>query len=266
MFTGLAKFANGKQIVYTITEDAVAGYTTTYDGYNVTNAHLPESTFVSGSKIWQDNNNQDGIRPESITIRLWADGVEIASQVVTAAENWTWQFAGLEKFANGKQIVYAITEDAVEGYTTTYDGYNVTNTYVPEVRSISVDKIWDDQADFDGKRPESITIRLYADGVEVASRVLTAADGWKCVFENLAVYANGQQIHYTISEDAVAEYTLLAVEGDAELGFRITNQHVVEPKGEEPPKTGDPIFLAMAMATVSMLCVLLLASYRKKRA
>lgn len=33
---------------------------------------------------------------------------------------------------SGKEIVYTITEDEVDSYTTTVDGYNVTNKIIPE--------------------------------------------------------------------------------------------------------------------------------------
>ncbi|WP_076669860.1 collagen binding domain-containing protein, partial [Lactiplantibacillus plantarum] len=39
---------------------------------------------ISGTKIWQDNNNQDGQRPNSITVNLLANGKQIQSQKVTA--------------------------------------------------------------------------------------------------------------------------------------------------------------------------------------
>ncbi|WP_339327021.1 Cna B-type domain-containing protein, partial [Ligilactobacillus salivarius] len=55
-------------MTYTVTENADAGYTSTVDGYNVTNNHTPATVKVSGTKTWNDNNNQDGIRPSSITV------------------------------------------------------------------------------------------------------------------------------------------------------------------------------------------------------
>ena len=32
---------------------------------------------IIGAKTWDDNNNQDGARPASITIRLLANGTEV---------------------------------------------------------------------------------------------------------------------------------------------------------------------------------------------
>ncbi|MFR6467187.1 MAG: Cna B-type domain-containing protein [Ruminococcus sp.] len=35
---------------------------------------------MSGSKTWNDADNQDGIRPASITVKLFANGTEAASR------------------------------------------------------------------------------------------------------------------------------------------------------------------------------------------
>lgn len=43
-FTDLPVYKDGKKIVYTITEDPVAGYTSKIDGFTVTNRHIPPTT------------------------------------------------------------------------------------------------------------------------------------------------------------------------------------------------------------------------------
>ena len=151
-FTGLDKYNSGTEIVYTISEDTVADYTTVVDGYNITNTHTPEKISISGSKTWDDADNQDGKRPESITVRLFADGTEVTSKTVTANDNWSWSFTGLDKYNSGTEIVYTISEDTVADYTTVVDGYNITNTHTPEKISISGSKTWDDADNQDGKR------------------------------------------------------------------------------------------------------------------
>ena len=62
------------------------GYETSVDGFNITNTYTTETTEVKGSKTWNDADNQDGKRPESITVRLLANGEEKDSQTVTADE------------------------------------------------------------------------------------------------------------------------------------------------------------------------------------
>ena len=218
-FTNLPEFENGKKISYTVTEDAVAGYTSTVDGYNVTNNHTPATVKVSGTKTWNDNNNQDGIRPSSITVNLLANGQQVASKKVSASDNWQYSFDNLAAYANGKKITYTVTEDAVAGYTSTVDGYNVTNNHTPATVKVSGTKTWNDNNNQDGIRPSSITVNLLANGQQVASKKVSASDNWQYSFDNLAAYANGKKITYTVTEDAVAGYTSTVD------GYNITNTH-----------------------------------------
>ena len=218
-FTNLPEFENGKKITYTVTEDAVAGYTSTVDGYNVTNNHTPATVKVSGAKTWNDNNNQDGIRPSSITVNLLANGQQVASKKVSASDNWQYSFDNLAAYANGKKITYTVTEDAVAGYTSTVDGYNVTNNHTPATVKVSGTKTWKDNNNQDGIRPSSITVNLLANGRQVASKTVSASDNWQYSFDNLAAYANGRKITYTVTENAVAGYTSTVD------GYNITNTH-----------------------------------------
>ncbi len=218
-FTNLPEFENGKKISYTVTEDAVAGYTSTVDGYNVTNNHTPATVKVSGTKTWKDNNNQDGTRPSSITVNLLANGRQVASKTVSASDNWQYSFDNLAAYANGQKITYTVTEDAVAGYTSTVDGYNVTNNHTPATVKVSGTKTWNDNNNQDGIRPSSITVNLLANGRQVASKTVSASDNWQYSFDNLAAYANGQKITYTVTEDAVAGYTSTVD------GYNITNTH-----------------------------------------
>ena len=120
----------------------------------ITNSHTPAEIDLSGSKTWNDSDNQDGKRPDSITIRLYANGEQVEVMTVTAEDDWQWSFTGLPKYENGTVIQYTITEDAVEGYTPTYTDFNVTNSYTPEQTSVTVTKAWADGNNQDGIRPE----------------------------------------------------------------------------------------------------------------
>ena len=141
-FKDLPTENNGNKIEYTITEDAVDGYTTEItgsakDGFVITNTKEPEKISVEGVKNWNDKNNQGGARPKLITVNLLKNGKQIASRKVTEADGWKWKFEGLNKYENGKEIEYTITEDAVDGYTTEItgsakDGFVITNTKEPE--------------------------------------------------------------------------------------------------------------------------------------
>ena len=120
-----------KEIKYTISEEPVKDYTTEVDKFNVKNTHIPEITKVEGSKTWDDADNQDGVRPESITVNLMANGKKVDTVTVTAEDEWKYSFENLPKFEAGKEIKYTISEDAVEGYETKVDGFNLTNVHKP---------------------------------------------------------------------------------------------------------------------------------------
>ena len=206
-FKDLPKYADGKEIVYTVTEDKVDGYETTVNGYNILNTHTPETTFVNGTKHWDDADDQDGKRPESITVNLLANGEKVNSQVVTAAGNWTYNFTDLPKYAEGSEIEYTVEEVAVKGYTTELDGYDIYNTHTPETTIVEGTKSWNDKDNQDGKRPEKIIVNLLANGEKVDTQVVTADNDWKYSFKDLPVYKDGQKLTYTVSEETVKDYT-----------------------------------------------------------
>ncbi|HJA25820.1 MAG TPA: Cna B-type domain-containing protein, partial [Candidatus Fournierella merdigallinarum] len=210
---GLPKYADGKEILYTITEDTVLGYTSTVDGFNVTNTYTPEQTSVTVTKAWDDAGNQDGLRPAEITLKLLADGQETKETLtLSSGNNWTGTFNNLDKYRDGgEEIVYTIEEVEVSGYDTVINGdastgFTVTNSHTPATTEVSGSKTWDDKEDQDGKRPDSITIRLYANGEQVDAVTVTAEEGWKWSFTNLPKYENGSEIRYTITEDVVPGY------------------------------------------------------------
>ena len=206
-FTDLPKFKAGKEIVYTVAEKAVEGYVSTVSGYNINNTHKPETIAINGSKHWDDNDDQDGKRPTSITVNLLANGEKVNSQVVTAAGNWTYNFTDQPKYKAGKEIKYRVEEVAVEGYTTELDGYDIYNTHTPETTIIEGTKSWNDKDNQDGKRPEKIIVNLLANGEKVDTQVVTADNDWKYSFKDLPVYKDGQKLTYTVSEETVKDYT-----------------------------------------------------------
>lgn len=226
VFTNLPKYNHGKQIVYTVTEDTVANYSAAIDGTTITNSYKPGKTSVTVTKRWEDNNDQDGKRPSAIKVQLYADGKAQGKEVeLSAKNNWTHTFSNLPLKAKGKEIQYQVKEvGTVKGYTSTVDDSKkgnvvITNSRTPEVTEVAVKKIWDDADNKDSLRPEKITVRLLADGQEVAVKEITATDNWQASFTDLPVYKEGKKITYTITEDPVVGYTTTID------GFTVTNRH-----------------------------------------
>ena len=233
-FTGLdAKDAQGQAITYSVAEEAVAGYTSTLNGYNLTNSHTPETVSIQGTKTWEDGDNQDGLRPEQITVKLLADGVETGqTTTATAANNWTYEFSNLPKNKAGKAISYSVAEEAVAGYNTTVNGYDLTNNHATDLTSVSGTKTWQDNDDQDGLRPGQVTIKLLADGVETGqTAVASAANNWTYEFSNLPKNKAGKAISYSVAEEAVAGYTASV------NGYNLTNSHTPETVSVQGTKT-----------------------------
>ena len=213
-FTGLPEKANGKKIAYTVVEDEVVGYAATVEGFDLLNSHETETTSLSVAKIWNDSNDRDGLRPASVSVQLMADGVAQGTPVILNEGNgWSYTWKKLPKKAEGADIVYTVSEPAVvEGYTSeapvaVEGGFTITNTHESAKTSVAGKKTWNDNDNQDGTRPASITVRLMADGAEVASRVVTADNDWAYSFDGLDKYRDGGiEIAYTVDEDKVAGY------------------------------------------------------------
>ena len=132
-FSNLPKYDenDGHEIVYTIDEVKVDGYTTgisgtAKDGFTITNT-ITGKVSVPVTKKWI------GTPADSITVNLYADGKKIDSQKLSKDNNWQYTFKDLEQYKDGKEIEYTIEEEKVSGYTTTIigdskNGFVITNT------------------------------------------------------------------------------------------------------------------------------------------
>lgn len=214
-FKNLPKFEGGKEITYSIDEEAVEGYVKAIDGYNLKNSYTPAKTQIPVKKVWNDADNQDGKRPAKIIVKLLADGQDTGKTLeLSEANGWAGSFTELDAHKGGKAIDYKVVEaTSITGYTTEVTGdaatgFTITNSYTPETVDIKATKNWDDANNQDGKRPSSITINLLADGEKVDSKeVKAAADGtWSAEFKAKAKYKNGNEIKYTVTEEKVTEY------------------------------------------------------------
>ena len=229
-YSNLPKMAAGTEISYTVKEDAINGYTTQNDtaanGGTITNSHTPATTSVSITKSWNDANNQDGNRPDTLNVRLLANGKEIRSITLTAAEKWTATVDKLPVKEDGKTISYTWEEDLPSGYSlsTKTEGTvtTLTNSYTPGKTSVNGTKTWNDANDQDGIRPDSVTINLLADGKVIKTVTVGEAEQWHWEFTDLDEYSGGEKVKYTVEEVAVEGYKTEV------NGYNITNTHEVE--------------------------------------
>lgn len=225
----------GERITYSLTEAEIDGYFTTIekgaDGYTfvVTNTHEPAVTSVSVIKVWDDSNNQDGLRSD-VHLTLSGSNDQTYSGVIPMGEtSFTWD--NLPVYMDGGQIVeYSLTEAEIDGYDAVIikgeDGYifEITNTHIPEVIEIPVRKIWEDRDNSLCVRPDNITVVLYGSNRSERMATIRAIDDWSYTFQNLPKYwNNGNQIEYTLVELPVHGYTTEIVKGEDEYSFTVFN-------------------------------------------
>ena len=280
--------ADGTKYTITLTEDLQSISKVTRDSKNVwewlydliadivaenfedgvlTVENPPILTKVTVDKVWNDNDDQDGVRPENLTFTLTgtADGKEVYtdSQTVKVADDgsatYTWE--DLATYYSGNEVTYKVTEAKIEtaDYTTSYsdltgtveDGFTVTvtNTYTPEQTSTSAEKVWDDADNQDGFRPTSVQVQLFADGVAEGDPVtLDASNSWKTTWTGLPKYKDGgTEIVYTVNEietntingkDAAGTYAYTVVKNE-DGTFTVTNTHTPELTKVEGTKVWD---------------------------
>ena len=161
-------------------------------------------TEIEVVKIWDDNDDKDGNRPKSITVHLLAGGKEVREAQLSAATDWKWKFEKLPKYANGKPIHYTVTEDPVEWYKAEINEFTIVNKYQPEVTSVTVRKVWDDNNNELKLRPKQIVMHL-SNGMKV---VLNEENGWTATITDLPTRINGQPAVYTWTEGGALGYEM----------------------------------------------------------
>ncbi|MCC8102237.1 MAG: Cna B-type domain-containing protein [Clostridiales bacterium] len=243
-FTGLPAYAYGKAVTYSVTEEEVAGYTVSYsaldgtwkDGYRivVTNTHTAETTEYTVSKVWDDDSNRDGVRPDSVEVKLiGSDGSERVAKLAED-DGWNYTFSDLPVYWNeGTKIKYTLEESPVSDYVRAVseadseNHFTVTNTHEIATIDIPVEKIWDDADDQDGVRTEEITVVLTGSDGTVREAVLTASGDWSYTFKSLPVYWNeGIVITYSLQEKEVDAYSDEVIAGEDGYSFTVTNNHI----------------------------------------
>lgn len=189
------------------------------------------------TKAWADHDDNDGIRPKSVTVHLYdvTDDRDTGKTVTLSADNkWTGTFTGLTATADdGSQAVYSFTEEGAPGYSLTStrqtDGsVSLTNHHTLAITSLSGTKTWVGGA----SHPSSVTIEAYDvddPSVTVASTVASGnGDTWDWSIKGLPKYKDhGKTVTYAVREVRTSDMADFAATVD---GTSITNTY--HPKGD----------------------------------
>ncbi|WP_022797212.1 collagen binding domain-containing protein [Bavariicoccus seileri] len=156
-WTGLDKTdINGKEYKYTVDEVEVPDNyekTVSEDGLTVTNKFVSPKIDIPVEKVWNDADNQDGNRPDSIEVELLANGekTDVANITLNSENQWKASFSELPTLDNqGKEITYTVNEISVpssyksETSGDSAEGFTITNSYTPGKINVKVNKVWDD--------------------------------------------------------------------------------------------------------------------------
>ena len=145
---------------------------------------------------WDDDNDNDGVRPGSVMLVLYADGVPVTEfpmhnaytgevqvsaalcDVANDGDTWTYTFKDYQRYNDGKAIDYTVaiknpdktTTFNLNGYTTTYidtngdseigDHNGCTVSRPIELHEVPFSIVWDDENNRDGQRPEFVSVSL----------------------------------------------------------------------------------------------------------
>ncbi|WP_353706495.1 Cna B-type domain-containing protein [Bacillus cereus group sp. MS39] len=222
-FDNLATYdANGVAYKYEVKEQPIDGYTTEVNGYDITNTKVVQKTKVEGTKTWKDGNAEG--RPTMIKVDLLQSGTVIATQEVSEATGWKYEFKDLAiTNADGKAYKYEVKEQAVDGYESKVNGYDITNTKVGKT-SVAGTKTWKGGTEEEHK---AIKVDLLQNGTVIATQEVSKETGWKYEFKDLVAFdANGKAYKYEVKEQPVDGYESKV------NGYDITNTKVGETKVE----------------------------------
>lgn len=271
-FTKLPKYDQAGQLIQYAVRENLAGSASTYtpsggqigeqqqtlevaQGEKVTFTNNLNTLELTVKKEWDDFDNKFNTRPEKITFQLysWSDGMaeSLATEVGTPASpqgifeimgpDFTpLNIAGLPAADKlGRQMHYKVKEidvpdnyNQTPAYQATTNGLNVTNELL--TTEINGRKIWDDQENQAGIRPDSVLIALMQDGQKIGEVTVTDEMNWRYTFEELPLYdPSGREYEYTVKEENIPTGYVSQVNG-----YTITNTHVPEtPNRSNLPNT-----------------------------
>lgn len=193
-----------------------------------------DSSFsVTVAKIWDDFDNADGIRPESVEVTLLRNGKKLTTASLSQENGWKHTFLKL----SGNKASYTVEETSVDGYTASYsgsasEGFVIVNSHTaknpPKTDDISVfvRKQWVDDNDRQGIRPKSVTVQLIKDGEVYRTAQLDGSNDWSFRFNNLT------EAEYTVKEISPQGYSASYSRTAGNL-YTITN--TVGNKEDDPP-------------------------------
>lgn len=235
---------------YTYTTGTTSGVIThanvnvTGSDYTINNRRDTGKTSLTLTKTWAGEVEGIDTRPQSLTVKVQGSNGEIEYklvkklstpavqneiQVTEAGNTWTATIENLPKYdANGALITYAVTEVCPANYSNTQDdvftqgsgehfySYSLTNTL--QTQSVAVEKLWEDEGNAYGLRPQSVTVDVMSGDTKVRTGVELTDEAWTKEITLPTRGADGEPIAYRLTEIAPKGYTASTTVGAEIIG------------------------------------------------
>ena len=207
---------------------------------------MPELIDISGTITWKDGSDYDNIRPDSVVIKLIGDDEEYEETFNSMAGNvWEYEFAGVHKYLNGKEIEYSVSQNKVPGYTTTIKNFDITNIHspnYPEIEDEPEEKVvvkvkwFNDDSSY---RPEEVTVQLYKDGRKYRAAAELSADkdtyeNWRYVWEDVN---EDEDTEWSIKVNGIPSEYIYEIE-QVRSSYFVVNCTLNENEVKKNPETG----------------------------
>lgn len=248
-------------------KNEVEGYTADVKGSVITLTHTvsedpekPETTDFTIKAEWKDDNNKDGMRPDSTKVSVLKNDEAFADITLDKANGWKHDYTGLPvKDENGEKIEYSISVTAPDGYEAVVNGFNILFTRKatekpdnpekpdkpglietpgkPGMLTATVTINWIDGNDKAGARPDKLTATIRRNGEDFRSITLDKEHGWKISQDDLpATDDNGVNYRYSVKMPVPKGYKG-SVDG---FDFTMTYKDTSEKPGEDDPDVDEP--------------------------
>ena len=230
---------------------------------------------LQGYKVWNDNNNSGGYRPESVQLQLTKKVGNDSAQVVSAepvwtkgtGNSWTWRYENLPEYENDTLIEYDVKEIKVDSnyevsYSTDASGIPIITNSL-KTGEFYIQKLFEGKTDPDSFMYGAVSFRLYyADQNwnkgDVALETVTVDENGIAQFSGLSAgkywiaeleTAPGYVICQDIKLEVIAESGTFIYKvndqdinssPDGKLVYQLTNY-----RGAELPETGGPGLIMM---------------------
>ena len=230
---------------------------------------------LQGYKVWNDNNNSGGYRPDSVQLQLTKKVGNNPEEVVNVepvwtkgtGNRWTWRYENLPEYENDELIKYDVKEIRVDSdyevsYSKDASGIPVITNSL-KTGEFYIQKLFEGKTDPDSSMYEAVSFRLYyadqdwnkgnvaletvtvdENGIAQFSG-LSAGKYWIAELETASGYVICQDIKLeVIAEDGTFTYKVneqdINFSSDGKFIYQLTNY-----RGVELPETGGPGIIMM---------------------